>query len=451
MQRNGISAEKIRNSIIVPSTFKWGVGISAYQTEGAAAADGAGASIWDKFSEGKKIKDGSTARIACDFYNNYKTDVNNTTWLGISNFKTSLSWARILPNGTGRVNRKGLAFYDKLTDELLNNDIVPWYVLYHWDLPQKLQNKGGWTNRDITNYFLEYAEVCFKHLGDRVQNWIVLNEPLVFAGAGHFLGIHAPGKIGLKNFLAATHNINRTNALGINYLQSLGAKNVGTAMSFASLHSSNKNARNIAAQQRFHKVINHLFLDPVIGKGYPYKELPFLRKIEKYMEPNDFAEMNAKPDFLGVQVYTREVVKHSWLMPYLKAKVVSPKTRKVEVSAIGQEIYYPALAEIIGWLSNHLNSSIPLYITECGVSMPELKGQSPVEDLYRIKYYQEVFKTLQPFVDTKQIEGLFFWSLMDNFEWAEGYTAPFGLFQTDFSSLKRYPKKSAYWVKEFLQ
>jgi beta-glucosidase len=434
-----------------PKDFLWGVGISAYQTEGATFTDGRGPSIWDKFCERKKIKNNDTAVNACSFYDKYSSDLSLTDWLGIDNFKTSISWSRILPDGQGKINRQGLAFYDRLTDEMLNKGINPWYVLYHWDLPQKLQDFGGWTNHDIVSYFLDFSETCYKYLGDRVKNWIVLNEPFVFTGAGYFLGIHAPGRIGLKQFLPATHHVNLANASGIALLQSLGASNVGTAMSFASIHSINNNPKNLAAQNRFSALVNQLFLDPVIGKGYPTDQLPFLRKIEKYIAPNDYTKMNAKPDFLGVQVYTREVVKHSWLMPYIHAKVIAAKSRNVVVSSIGQEVYYPALAEVLAWLTNHLENTIPLFVTECGVSLPEEYKVHPCDDLYRIAYYEEVLKSLEPFVTNKQVRGLFFWSLMDNFEWAEGYAAPFGLFHVDFKTQERNAKKSAYWVKRMLE
>lgn len=434
-----------------PDTFEWGVGISAFQAEGGTLSDGRGESIWDRFCKGRKIKNKSTANLACNFYEKYPSDLSLTNWLGIQNFKTSLSWSRIIPNGSGTINKAGIAFYDRLTDTMLEKGINPWYVLYHWDLPQKLQEKGGWASRDIVDYFLEYADTCYKYFGDRVNNWIVLNEPFVFTSAGYFLGIHAPGMMGLNQFLPAVHNVNRANAMGINLLQQIGASNVGTALSFASIHSIDNKPKNVAAKYRFNALVNQLFLDPIVGNGYPQKELPFLSKIEKYIAQNDLAEMNAKPDFLGVQVYTREMVKYNWFMPYLQTKVVSAKSRGVTVSTIGQEVYYPALAEVLTWLTGHLNTKIPLYVTECGVSLPETQALHPINDLYRITYYKEVLKTLQPFVQEEQLKGLFFWSLMDNFEWAEGYTAPFGVFHVDFKTQERNAKKSAYWIKKMLE
>lgn len=437
---------------IVSPDFVWGAGISAYQTEGARDIDGSGKSIWENFEQGRRIKDRSTAAQACNFYNSFPSDLSLMNWLGLDHFKTSISWPRIMPNGSGAVNSKGLAYYDRLTDEMLNKGITPWYVAYHWDLPQVLQDKGGWVNRDIVSYFLNYLEVCHKHLGDRVDNWIVMNEPIVFAGAGYFLGIHAPGKVGLKNFLPAMHHINLANAEGINFLQAEGAKNVGTALSFASIQAVDDSPKNEEAAQRVHATINQTFLDPMLGNWYPTTIAPFLRKIDKYVRSSDMTKIRATPDFLGVQVYTREVIKHSYLMPYLQAKILSAKKRNMPVTSLGQELYYPALNEILEWLIPHMGSKkVPVYITECGVSMPESNIIYPFEDSYRINYYQEVLETLIPHIQSEDVRGLFYWSLMDNFEWAEGYTAPFGLFHVDFITLERNPKQSAYWVKEFAE
>ena len=190
----------------------------------------------------------------------------------------------------------------------------------------------------------------------------------------------------------------------------------------------------------------------MLGNWYPTTEVPFLRKMDKYAKANDDSRIRAKPDFLGVQVYTREVVKHSYFIPYLQAKIVSAKKRQQPTTSLGQEIYYPALKEILDWLIPHLGSlKTPIYITECGISVDEQKGEHPVDDSYRINYYQEVIKTLEPLIQSKEIRGLFYWSLLDNFEWAEGYTSPFGLFHVDFDTLERNPKQSALWVKKCME
>lgn len=434
-----------------PKDFQWGVGISAYQTEGATLTDGRGKSIWDDFPQ-NKIKDKSDASVACKFYENYPLDIGMVSWLGVNNFKTSLSWSRIIPEGHGAINRKGLGFYDRLTDRLLSKNITPWYVLYHWDLPLNLHKKGGWTNRDTVHRFMDYLEVCHKHFGDRIDNWVVFNEPFVFVGAGYFLGIHAPGEVGLKRFLPAAHHVNLANGMGINQLQNLGAKNVGSSLSFASVHAMDRSIKNKKAKSRFHYLVNHLFLDPLLQGTYPIAELPFLQKLGKYIGANDLQDMQCRPDYLGVQVYTREVVKSSWTMPYLKTKVISAEKRGKEITSLGQEVYPLALKEILDWLNDYLQPyNLPIYITECGISRPEKLYKHPVKDHYRILYYSEVLNSIRKHVDSELVKGLFFWSLMDNFEWAEGYTSPFGLFHVDFETMERNPKKSAFWIKQLIE
>ena len=241
------------------------------------------------------------------------------------------------------------------------------------------------------------------------------------------------------------HHINLANAEGINFLQAEGAKNVGTALSFASIQAVDDSPKNEEAAQRVHATINQTFLDPMLGNWYPTTIAPFLRKIDKYVRSSDMTKIRATPDFLGVQVYTREVVKHSYLMPYLQAKILSAKKRNMPVTSLGQELYYPALNEILDWLVSHMGSKkVPLYITECGVSMPESDTIHPVEDGYRMQYYHAVFETLLLHIQSEDVRGLFYWSLMDNFEWAEGYTAPFGLFHIDFITLERNPKQRVH-------
>lgn len=431
-----------------PKDFIWGVGISAYQTEGAARTEGRGPSIWDAFPA-HKIKDLRNAELSCDFYNRYDQDLGLVSWLGLDHFKTSISWSRIFPEGFGPINQKGLDFYKRLTDEQLKRGITPWYVLYHWDLPQALEEKGGWTNRDTVQRFLDYAHVVVEALNDCVDRWIVMNEPFVFVGAGHFLGIHAPGRSGLRSFLPAVHHVNLANGMGVNLLQSVANGKVGTALSFAPVYPANKSASNSAAARRCDKLVNHLFLDPIIKASYPQEELRFLNKIEKYVQTSDMSNMQCNPDFLGVQVYTREVVKQQWSIPYLKASLIPADKRGKLVTNLGQEVYPNALLEILDKLKLEV-PDIPLIATECGISMEEDDTSENIRDSYRINYYNRVLQSVKHHMRSRRLQGLFFWSLMDNYEWAEGYTAPFGLFKTNFDSLARTPKASAFWVKEFM-
>ena len=431
-----------------PEDFAWGIGISAYQTEGAARTEGRGPSIWYVFPA-HKVKDLRNAELACDFYNRYSQDLGLVSWLGLSHFKSSISWSRIFPEGSGTINPKGLDFYKRLTDAQLERGIKPWYVLYHWDLPQALEEKGGWRNRDTVYRFLDYTHSVVEKLNDRVDRWIVMNEPFVFVGAGHFLGIHAPGRSGLRSFLPAVHHVNLANGSGVNLLQQVSQGKVGTALSFAPIFPSDRSPANRSAARRCDKLVNHLFLDPLVHGTYPTEELDFLNKLEKYVQASDMNEILCIPDFLGVQVYTREVVKHQWSIPYLKAKLIPANKRGKLVTNLGQEVYPNALLDTLDKLKTVV-PNIPLIATECGISMVEDPNKDHIKDTYRIIYYNRVLQSVKDHIRSRRLRGLFFWSLMDNYEWAEGYTAPFGLFKTNFDSLTRTPKKSAFWVKELL-
>jgi len=234
-------------------------------------------------------------------------------------------------------------------------------------------------------------------------------------------------------------------------LQQLGAESVGTAMSFASIHPADDKESNIEAAKRVDTIVNKSFIDPMLGNGYPKEVLNLYRKIDKIWKPEDETNIIANPDFWGVQVYTREVVKQNWMVPYLSASIISAKKRGKKYTSLGQEVYYPALSETLKWfLPKIANNEVPVYITECGISMSETSTEHPILDQYRIEYYEEVIKSLIPYIGDNKIKGLFFWSLMDNFEWAEGYTASFGLFHVDFDTLERNAKESAYWVKQLM-
>jgi beta-glucosidase len=279
-----------------------------------------------------------------------------------------------------------------------------------------------------------------------------MNEPLVFVGAGYFLGLHAPGKYGLKHFLPAMHHVNLANAQGIRLLQDLGAENVGTALSFASVHPYDESDKNYAAAHRVHTAINHNFLDPMLGKGYPNSVLPFLDKMDKYQLTNDDILLRADPDFWGVQVYTLEVVKHASWFPYLKARIISPKKRNKPISSLGQELYCQALSEILVWFIPYTKSvNAPVYITECGVSVPEILQEHPLDDSYRINYYNEVISSLAPYIQSEELRSLYFWSLIDYFVQTAGYTVAFELFHLAIESFEINGKESAYWANDLME
>ena len=434
------------------TNFKWGVAASAYQTEGASLEDGKGLSIWDVFSTCKgKIRNGQNATIACDFYNRYMQDIILMHYLNIKNFRFSVSWPRVIPEGVGKANDKGLDFYSRLIDFCLEMGIEPWITLYHWDLPQALHLKGGWTNRDILNWFSSYVELCASKFGDRVKNWMVLNEPMVFTGAGYFLGIHAPGKKGLSNFLAAAHHAVLCQAIGGRILKSInGNFNVGTTFSCSLIEPLDVTKTNIEAVQRVDALTNRMFVEPLLGLGYPFKELRILNQMEKYIQQDDERTMQFPMDFIGIQNYTREVVRHSSFMPYVYAKVVKADTRKVTTTTMNWEVYPESIYCMLKKFAAYTGIK-NIIVTENGAAFDDTLLDGKVQDKKRIMYLNAYLREiLRAKEEGVQVNGYFVWSFTDNFEWAEGYHQRFGLVYVDYTTQRRYVKSSGHWFREFL-
>ncbi len=432
--------------------FLWGVSTAAFQIEGAHDKDGKGLSIWDVFTESKsRIKNGQHAQMACDFYNFFERDVDLVSQLSIPNFRFSLSWPRIFPSGMRPVNPKGVAFYDRLIDHLLEKNISPWTTLYHWDLPHELEKKGGWTNRDVVDWFSEYAFFCAKHFGDRVQNWMVMNEPSVFTGAGYFLGIHAPGKRGLPNFLKAMHHATLATASAGKILKSeLPHANIGTTFSCTHIEPNSAKAKDIEAAKRVNTLLNRSFIEPILGMGYPTKDLPVLKKIEKYMQAGDVEKMAFDFDFIGLQCYTREIVKSSVFTPYVWAKLVPAIKRNVAFTEMGWEVFPESIYELLQQFAKYPN--LPkIIITENGAAFKDEVSDEKVSDEKRIDYIKKhLEQLLRAKKDGVNVNGYFVWTLTDNFEWAEGYHTRFGLVHVDFDSQKRIVKDSGLWYRNFL-
>ena len=277
--------ESVRSSLFGPD-FAWGAATASFQIEGAWKTDGKGESIWDKFSHIRgKIKTSETAEITCDFYNRYQRDLQLLKSLNFGNFRFSLSWSRILPEGVGRVNQKGISFYNDLIDTCLQLGVKPWITLYHWDLPQKLEDRGGWTNRDIIYWFQEYCDVCTRNFGDRVKNWIILNEPFAFTSLGYMTGQHAPGKKGLSNYLPALHHATIAQAEGARVVkQNVTGSNIGTTFSCSYIDAKKLGGRHENAANRLDALFNRLFIEPSLGLGYPVQSLPLLRRLEPYVK-----------------------------------------------------------------------------------------------------------------------------------------------------------------------
>ncbi len=431
--------------------FVWGVAASAFQTEGAVQADGKGLSIWDEFSRKKgKIFKGHVADISSDFYNQYTRDIALMKSMHITNFRFSFSWSRIFPKGAGEVNAKGVDFYDRVIDLCLELGIRPWVTLYHWDLPLALQQKQGWVNRDIVDYFSDYVTFCINHFGDRVKHWMILNEPMVYTGAGYFLGIHAPGKKGVDNFIPAIHHSALSQAQGIRIAQQLRTDlEVGTTFSCSAIHPHTNKEKDINAAKRVDALVNRLFVEPLKGLGYPMEDLPFLKRIEKYILQGDDNALHAEPDFIGIQNYTREVVKHSYFTPYINSSLVHAKNRVDEVTEMDWEIYPQAMHEMLHHFSKYKFKKI--YVTENGAAFPDIVENGNVTDTKRINYLQSnIAELLKAKKEGVNVGGYFVWSFTDNFEWAEGYRPRFGLIHIDYETQKRIIKASGHWYSNFL-
>lgn len=432
--------------------FKWGVAASAYQTEGAWDTDGKGESNWDHFSRLKgKIERGENADIAVDFYHRYSEDIDLIRAMNFKIFRFSLSWPRILPSGTGEVNRKGLDFYHRVIDKCLDCGIEPWITIYHWDMPQVLEAQGGWANRKIISWFSEYVDVVTKEYGTKVKNWMVINEQLSYVGAGYMEGLFAPGKKSLKAFMRAVHYSVLANAEGARIIRkNLPDSNIGTTFANTYIEPADQTRKNIDAAARMDAVMNRLFLEPCLGLGYPVETLPILKKLRSLYEPGDEEKMTFDFDFLGVQYYFRTIAKNS-LMPGMRAKEIKPSDRGVPANEMEGEIYPDGLYQILKKYGKYKGVK-NLIVTENGTCVPDRLENGRVHDADRTEYFKNhLAAVLKAKNEGVNVTGYFVWSPTDNFEWDKGYRTRFGLVYVDFPSLERYIKDSGYWFRDFLK
>lgn len=446
------SISEIQNNHF-PEDFKWGVSVAAYQIEGAHTFDGKGLSIWDVFSNKKgKIFSNHHGNTACDFYNLYQKDIDLVKKLNLPNFRFSIAWSRVLPYGVGEVNEAGIQFYNQVIDYCLANNIEPWVTIYHWDLPHELEKKGGWTNRESISWFSNFTQLCAERFGDRVKYWMVMNEPVVFTGAGYFLGIHAPGKRGIRNFLPAIHHVVLSIAKGAHILRNLLPNaEIGTTFSCSHIEPYRDIEKDKLAAKRIDALLNRLFIEPLLGLGYPDKDLPILRQLKKYILLGDEDNMKFDFDFIGIQNYTREIVKSSWFTPYVKANLITAQKRKVPITAMRWEIYPEAIYQMVKKFRSYPQIK-KLYITENGAAFPDELVDGKVNDIERKSYLQSHIKQVLRAIDEElNVDGYFVWTLIDNFEWAEGYHPRFGLVYVDFETQERTMKESGLWFASFLK
>jgi beta-glucosidase len=435
--------------------FYWGVSIASAQNEGAADVDGKSPSIWDVFA-GKRgnIKSGHSPASACDFYNRYQEDINTAKALGFNSFRFSLSWPRIMPYGKDTVNPKGIKFYHDVIDACLAAGLTPFGTLYHWDLPQALEEKGGWTTGLVIEWFSAYVKVCAKAYGDKVKNWIILNEPLSFTTLGYMLGKHAPGKTGLYHFLPTVHHAAMAQAEGGRIIRSMVSNsNIGTSFSCSEVLPYTASEEDMLAASKVDLFMNRLFIEPLFTGSYPvHEDFPLMEKL--YFRNKAWRveeKLKFDFDFIGLQSYFPVVVKHSSIMPHIGATQVKAKLRKVPATAMGWEINPDSFYRILKKFAKYKNIK-EIIVTENGAAFKDEVKEDMINDIHRQAYFEEhVSAMLKARNEGVPVTGYFAWTLTDNFEWSEGYHPRFGLVHVDHITQQRRLKRSGFWWQQFLQ
>jgi beta-glucosidase len=439
-----------------PDNFVWGAAMAAYQIEGAVGEDGRGPSIWDTFSHtpGKTLN-GDTGDAACDHYHRWQDDIALMQSLGLHAYRFSIAWPRVLPQGAGQVNNAGLDFYDKLVDALLAADITPFVTLYHWDLPQALQDHGGWAHRDTATAFATYAEVVAKRLGDRVTHWITLNEPWVSAFLGYALGEHAPGFTEYGTALQAAHHLLLGHGLAVPVLRSVSpAAQIGITLNASPAIPATPSADDEAAAQRFDGFLNRWFLDPVFGRGYPDDMAGLYSILMPRINDGDLDTIAAPLDFLGINYYfpmmVRAVPLTTNLLRFALPTYEEAAATGVEMTAMGWPVVPTGLLDVLLRVEHDYHPPA-IYITENGAAFDDEVIDGTVHDERRIAYLQSHLGAAHMAIEGGvPLQGYFVWSLLDNFEWAHGYSKRFGIVYVDYPTQRRIPKASAHWYRQVI-
>ncbi|MBM3711583.1 MAG: beta-glucosidase [Actinobacteria bacterium] len=429
--------------------FLWGVATSSYQIEGAANEDGRGQSIWDTFCKVPgKVANFDNGDIACDHYHRYKEDLDLMKWMGVKAYRFSVAWPRVIPNGFGKINEMGLDFYDRLIDSLLEREIVPWLTMYHWDLPEALQLRGGWNNREIVEWFGEYAEVLTSRFGDRVKNWMTLNEPLCSAWLGHLYGDMAPGIKDLQTALNVSHNLLMSHGLACQVIRSnVSEANVGIVINVTPAVPATESQEDSNAAQLVDGFDNRWFLDPVFGRTYPADVIDALGASPE-IHSGDMKLIAQDLDFLGVNFYFRQTVAADQNSKPLPIKSVNREN--VQRTAMNWEVHPQAFEEILLRISKEYSPKA-IYITENGSAWNDEVINDEIIDDERIDYLARHLDAMKSAKSQgAPILGYFAWSFLDNFEWAYGYEKRFGLIYVDYKTQIRTPKKSAFYYRQLL-
>jgi beta-glucosidase len=438
-----------------PTDFLWGAATAAYQIEGAVTADGRGESIWDRFSHTPgAIENGDTGDEACDHYHRWAEDVDLMAELGLRAYRFSIAWPRIVPEGRGRVEQRGIDFYRRLIDKLRERRIVPAVTLYHWDLPQALQDRGGWASRDTAEAFADYADVVFEALGDDVPMWITHNEPWVVAVQGYETGEHAPGIRDLQQMVDANHHLLLSHGMAVERFRARGlAGRIGITLNlYPTSPATDSEADRIAARGS-EEYTNGLYLDPLLRGSYPDHVSGLLRAAGAdpgaKRRDGDLEIISRPIDFLGVNYYTRVRVRAGDARFGWVHEAPDPA---LPVTEMGWEVYPPGLYDLLIGLTRDYRPP-PLYVTENGVAIADhLAADQTVDDPARIEFLRDHIAAAQRAIDDGvDLRGYFAWSLLDNFEWGFGYRPRFGLVYVDYPTQRRIPKASAAWYRRVIE
>lgn len=429
-----------------PDGFLWGAATSAYQIEGSPLADGAGASIWQRFAHSPgRTRNGDTGDIACDHYRRYREDVRLMRELGLTAYRFSIAWGRVLPEGVGAVNRSGLDFYERLLDELLANGIQPNATLYHWDLPAALDDRGGWVNPEIANWFADYAAVVVRRLGDRVDMWATLNEPWVVADGGYLSGALAPGHGSLTEAPVVSRNLLRAHGAAVQAARAEGVARIGIVINLEPKVPASESAEDIEATRRADAYMNRQFLDPLLLGEHPPELIDIFGAAWPEPSTGEMELIRQPIDFLGVNYYTRGVTRNDPDAPPVRASTVGqPSGTYTETS---WEVYPDGLADVLLWVKERYGD-LPLYVTENGAAFddPPTPLNGRVHDPQRVQFYRDHLRAARRAIDAGvDLRGYFAWSLLDNFEWSLGYAIRFGIVHVDYETQRRTLKDSAHY------
>jgi len=427
-----------------PQHFLWGAATAAYQIEGSPVSDGAGSSIWHRFAHTPgRVRNGDTGDVACDHYRRFREDIALMRELGLKAYRFSIAWSRVLPEGTGAINAKGLDFYDRLVDELLAQGIEPMATLYHWDLPAALDDRGGWLNPEVAHWFADYSRAVFRRLDGRVKLWVTLNEPWVVSDGGYLHGTLAPGHRSPFEAPRASHNLMRAHAASVAAYRAEGRNRIGLVVNLEPKYPATANAADVAATLRAEAYMNRQYLDAALLGRYPEELAEIFGEAWPRWKPEEVAPLRVPIDFLGVNYYTRSVTRADATSWPLRASAV----RQVHAThtEMSWEVFAQGLQDALLWVKKRYGD-VPLYVTGNGAAFydPPQAPADGVQDPLRVAYLRDHLRAVHGAIAAGcDVRGYFVWSLLDNLEWSLGFSMRFGIVHVDFESQRRTPKASA--------